>query len=142
MLLPPDLRDWVAQDDLVQLIVEAVALCDLSGARLNERGSGSAQYPPSMMLGLLIYCYATKVFGSRQIERATYESVAVRYLCANHHPDHDTICEFRRQNRELFEAVVWVGTVAGESWCCRWWHCAGWDASGGSRSQGGGAQLK
>jgi transposase len=102
MLLPPDLRDWVAENDLVHLVLEAVELCDLSGAQLNVRGSGSEQYPPSLMMGLLIYAYATGLFSSRRIERATYDSVALRYLCANHHPDHDTIAKFRRDNAVLF----------------------------------------
>ena len=56
------------------------------------------------MLALLVYCYATGLFSSRRIERATYESVAVRYLCGNHHPDHDTIASFRRGNEALFRA--------------------------------------
>src|SRR5258708_28125680 len=103
MLLPVDLREWVADNELAHLILEAVELCDLRGARLNVRGSGSEQYPPSMMLALLIYCYATGVFSSRRIERASYESVAVRYLCGNHHPDHDTIAAFRRAE----EGAVW-----------------------------------
>src|SRR5258708_988167 len=103
MLLPVDLREWVADNELAHLILEAVELCDLRGARLNVRGSGSEQYPPSMMLALLIYCYATGVFSSRRIERASYESVAVRYLCAHHHPDHDTISAFRRAD----QAAVW-----------------------------------
>ncbi len=104
MLLPPDLREWVAENELAHLIVEAVESCDLRGAGLNVRGSGSEQYPPAMMLALLIYAYATGLFSSRRIERATYESVVVRYLCANHHPDHDTIARFRRENRELFRS--------------------------------------
>jgi transposase len=104
MLLPPDLREWVADNELAHLILEAVELCDLRGAQVNVRGSGSEQYPPSMMLALLIYAYATGVFGSRRIERATYESVVVRYLCANHHPDHDTIAKFRRENAALFRS--------------------------------------
>ncbi len=54
-----------------------------------------------MMLGLLIYSYATGVFGSRRIEQTTDENVAVRLLCGDTHPDHDTIGSFRRQNREL-----------------------------------------
>jgi transposase len=102
MLLPPDLREWVADNEMAHLILEAVELCDLHGVRVNERGSGDQQYPPRMMLALLIYCYATGVFGSRRIENATYDSVAVRYLCANTHPDHTTINEFRRHNAELF----------------------------------------
>ena len=56
-----------------------------------------------MMLALLIYCYANGVFGSRRIERATYRDIGARYLTADTHPDHDTICKFRREN---FEAVA------------------------------------
>jgi transposase len=104
MLLPPDLRDWVPEDHLVHFIIDAVALLDLSAARVNEHGTGSAQYPPSMMLALLIYCYATGTFSSRRIERLTYENVAVRLLCADRHPDHDSICSFRRDNRALLES--------------------------------------
>ena len=101
LLLPPDLRDWVPADHLVHFLMDAVGELDLHGARINERGTGDAQYPPRMMLGLLIYSYATGVFASRQIERATYENVAVRLLCADTHPDHDTLCEFRRAHRDL-----------------------------------------
>lgn len=101
MLLPPDLRDWVQQDDLVHFIVDGLAVLDLSSARLNLRGTGSQQYPPAMMLGLLIYCYAKGIFSSRQIEKATYQNISVRYLAANTHPDHDTIAKFRRENHTL-----------------------------------------
>ena len=104
MFLPPDLREWVADNELAHLVLEAVELCDLRAAHCNVRGSGSEQYPPTMMLALLIYAYATGLFSSRRIERATYESVAVRYLCANHHPDHDTIAKFRRENEALFRS--------------------------------------
>jgi transposase len=75
---------------------------DLGRAQVNQRGSGDAQYPPGMLLGLLIYSYATGTFSSRQIERNSYDHVPVRYLCGDTHPDHDTICEFRRRNGELF----------------------------------------
>ena len=117
MLLPPDLREWVAENDLAHLVLEAVELCDMSGAQLNVRGSGSEQYPPSMMMALLIYAYCTGLFSSRRIERATYDSVALRYLCANHHPDHDTIAKFRRENealfRESFGQVLLMAREAG-----------------------------
>jgi len=102
MLLPCDLREWVAADDLVHFVLEAVNDVDLGGA-VSERGTGSAQYPPRMMLALLIYSYATGVFSSRKIERLSFESVSVRYLCANTHPDHDTIASFRAGQRELFQ---------------------------------------
>ena len=103
MLLPPDLREWVAEDDLVHFVVEAVERLPLSSFVVNHKGCGDEQYPPHMMLALLIYCYANGIFSSRRIERATYRDVAVRYLSADMHPDHDTICAFRRNN---FEAIA------------------------------------
>ena len=105
MLLPLDLRDWVQHDDLVHFLVDALGVLDLSAARINHRGTGSQQYPPGMMLGLLVYCYANGVFSSRQIERATYQNVSVRYLTADTHPDHDTIAGFRRQNAALLRSA-------------------------------------
>jgi len=101
LLLPPDLRQWVPPDHLVHFLLDAVGELDLRGVRVNERGTGDAQYPPRLLLGLLIYSYATGVFASRQIEAATHDRVAVRLLCADTHPDHDTICTFRRENRAL-----------------------------------------
>jgi len=105
LLLPPDLRDWLPPGHMVHFIMDAVKALDLREARVNQRGTGSAQYPPSMMLGLLIYCYATGTFASRRIETLTYENVAVRYLCADTHPDHDSICKFRRENKTLLSSA-------------------------------------
>ena len=101
LLLPPDLRDWVSPDHMVHFVMDAVKALDLSRARTNQRGTGHAQYPPSMMLGLLIYCYATGTFSSRRIETQTYENIAVRLLTGDTHPDHDSICKFRRENKDL-----------------------------------------
>ena len=75
-MLPVDLREWVRGDDLVHFLVDALALLDVGAAKLNERGTGSEQYPPGMMLGLLTYCYAKGLFSSRQIERATYQHLS------------------------------------------------------------------
>ena len=114
MLLPPDLREWVPDDSMVHFIIDAVESLDIQGFCINERGSGSPQYPPSMMLALLVYSYATGRFSSREIEQATYYDVAIRYLCGgDNHPDHDTICSFRTRNREAFkEAFVKVLMLA------------------------------
>src|SRR5258708_5553857 len=101
MLLPADLRDWVPEDDLVHFVIEAVKTLPSGEFVVNERGTGYAQYPPSMMLALLIYCYANGIFSSRRIERATYRDLGVRFLTGDTHPDHDTICSFRRQNERL-----------------------------------------
>jgi transposase len=105
LLLPPSLHDWVGEDHLVHVIKEAVELLDLGPALANGRGTGDTQYPPGMLLALLIFSYATGTFSSRKIERASYDHVPTRYLCGDTHPDHDTICAFRVRHGELFKRV-------------------------------------
>ncbi len=115
MLLPVDMREWVPEDDMVHFVIAAVEQMDLRLAEVNLRGSGSEQYPPSMMTALLIYCYAHGIFSSRKIERASYRDIAVRYLSGDTHPDHDTIASFRRRNGELFaQCFVEVLEMAGQ----------------------------
>ena len=117
MLLPPDLRDWIPGKHIVHFLIDAVDRLPAEDFRFNHRGTGDEQYPPRMMLTLLIYCYATGRFSSRVIEEATWSDVIVRYICGGDlHPDHDTICTFRRTNRELFEkAFVQVLLMAQET---------------------------
>jgi len=81
MFLLPDQRDWVQEDHLVLFIMEAAGWLNLSPASINHRGTGKDQYPPSMMLGLLMYCYATGTFSSRRIKRPRGAvSVRIRLL--------------------------------------------------------------
>jgi len=116
MLLPVDLRAWVPDNHLVHVIVDAVERLPMAGFKVNHRGTGNKQYPPQMMLSLIIYNYATGRFSSREIEAATFSDVIVRYICGGDtHPDHDTICAFRRENGEAFElAFVKVLGMARE----------------------------
>jgi len=64
MLLPVDLRDWLPPDHIVHFILDSVETLNLQRFVVNVRGTGSEQYPPAMMLPLLIYCYATGRFSS------------------------------------------------------------------------------
>ena len=96
-LLPPSVDDWLPERHLARFVVEVIEQLDLSPFVKAYRGSGSAAHHPSVLLGLLIYGYATGVYSSRKLERATYDSVAFRFIAANDHPDHDTIATFRRR---------------------------------------------
>src|SRR6201997_4993855 len=96
-LLPPCVDEWLPQRHLARFVVEVIDGLDLRELIGSYRGSGSASYHPAMLLGLLVYGYATGVFSSRKLERATYDSVAFRFIAANDHPDHDTIATFRRR---------------------------------------------
>ena len=96
-LLPPSVDEWLPQRHLARFVVEVVDQLDLSALVKAYRGSGSASFHPAMLLGLMVYGYATKVFSSRALERATYDSVAFRFIAGNDHPDHDTIANFRKR---------------------------------------------
>ena len=104
-LLPPSVDEWLPERHLARFVVEVVGSLDLRAMTGSYRGSGSASYFPSMLLGLLIYGYATGVFSSRKLERATYDSVAFRFIAANQHPDHDTIATFRKRFLKEIEAL-------------------------------------
>jgi transposase len=100
---------------LARFVVEVIDRLDLSAMIRSYRGTGSASYHPALLLGILIYGYATGVFSSRKLERATYDSVAFRFIAANDHPDHDTIATFRRRFlKEIEELFVKVLELARE----------------------------
>lgn len=103
-LLPPLVDDWLPERHLARFVVEVIDRLDLSALRNSYRGAGSASYHPALLPGLLVYGYATGVFPSRKLERATYDNVAFRFIAANEHPDHDTIAVFRRRFLPQIEA--------------------------------------
>lgn len=109
-LLPPSVDEWLPEGHLARFVVEVIDQLDLSKLTRRYSGSGSAAYHPAMLLALLVYGYATGVFSSRKIERATYDSVAFRFIAANHHPDHDTLAHFRKtflvELEDLFVQVL------------------------------------
>src|SRR3974377_278306 len=90
-LLPPSLDEWLPERHLARFVVEVIDGLDLSGRVKSCRGSGSASYHPALLLGLLVYGYTTGVFSSRKLERATYDSVAFRFISDNNHPNSNTI---------------------------------------------------
>src|SRR5664279_1421957 len=114
-LLPPSVDEWLPQRHLGRFVVEVIEGLDLRAMTDSYRGSGEASYHPRLLLGLIIYGYATGVFSSRNLERATHDSVAFRFIAANEHPDHDTIATFRRRFLKQIEALfVQVLGVARE----------------------------
>src|SRR5499427_7290223 len=104
-LLPPSVDEWLPERHLARFIVEVIEGLDLRAFIGSYRGSGSASYHPEVLLGLLVYGYATGVFSSRKLERATHDSVAFRFIAANDHPDHDTIATFRRRFLKEIEGL-------------------------------------
>jgi transposase len=104
-LMPPSVDEWLPERHLARFVVEVIATLDLRSMTRSYRGSGEASYHPQLLLGIMVYGYATGVFSSRKLERATYDSVAFRFVAANEHPDHDTIAAFRRRFLPQIEAL-------------------------------------
>src|SRR5882762_2509247 len=107
-LMPPSLQDWLPEDHLARFIVEVTNTLDLGEIYADyERkdGRGLAAYHPLMLTRLLLYGYATGRTSSRRIEQATYDDVALRYLAADQHPDHDTIAQFRQRHLQALAGL-------------------------------------
>lgn len=100
LLLPPDMKDWLPDNDLVYFIMEMLDQLDLSAIYDSYDGTkgGQPAFDPKMMVGLLLYAYCVGLPSSRKIEKATYHQVPFRVLTADQHPDHDTIAEFRKRH--------------------------------------------
>lgn len=111
------LGDCLPPDHLARFVVNSVAQLDLSALDAKYGSRGGEPYAPEMLPGLLLYGYTTGVFSSRKIERATYESVAFRFIAGNAHPDHDTLAAFRRtflpDLKDLFAQILLLAKAAG-----------------------------
>lgn len=115
-LLPPSVQDWLPESHLARYVVDVVEALDLSELERAYAGRGSDAYHPAMLLSLLIYGYATGTHSSRKIERATYDSLAFRFIACDQHPDHDTLASFRRRfGAQFADAFVQVLQVAREN---------------------------
>jgi transposase len=116
-LFPPSIKDWLPETHLAKFIVDIVSQLDLRPIADTYAGKGFKAYHPEILLSLLFYGYATGVFSSRKIEKATYDSVAFRFISANTHPDHDTIAAFRKrfldQLSPLFVEILMVARQMG-----------------------------
>src|SRR5438552_18609722 len=118
-LMPPSLRDWLAEDHLAWTVLAAVAEMDLSAfyGAYRADGHGRPAYEPSMMVALLLYAYARGNRSSRGIERECREDVVYKLITAMRVPDHSTIAEFRRRHEralgELFSEVLALCDEAG-----------------------------
>ena len=118
-LLPPDVRDWLAPDHLAWFVVGAVEEMDLAGfySAYRADGHGGAAYELSMVVGLILYAFATGVRSSRGIERHCRENVAFRVITGNLVPDHVTvarfICRHQRALAGLFTEVLKLCDKAG-----------------------------
>lgn len=109
-LMPPSVEEWLSEDHLARFIVEVIDGLDLKELTRQYTGRGSKAHHPATLLAILVYGYATGIFSSRKLERATYDSVAFRYIAKGSHPDHDTIatfrCRFLEQLKGLFLQVL------------------------------------
>ena len=111
------LGDALPPDHLARFIVDVISQLDLSPVYQQYSEEGAPAYAPELLLGLIVYGYATGVFSSRKIERATHESLPFRFIAGNMHPDHDTVANFRKQFlgeiQELFVQVLLVAQEVG-----------------------------
>ena len=112
MLMPVDMREWLPEDDLAFVVLDAVATLDLGEFRSRYRadGHGRAAFDPEMMVALLLYGYCQGERSSRVIEKRCVRDVAYRVIAGGLYPDHATIARFRARHETalggLFSQVL------------------------------------
>jgi transposase len=111
------LAEVLPTNHLAWFVVQVIALIDLSSIYKRYKERGGEAIAPEVLLGLLFYGYATGVFSSRKIEKASYESIPFRFIAGGLHPDHDTLAHFRKTFLEeikgLFVQILLLAQTAG-----------------------------
>ncbi len=118
-LLPPSVDEWLPQRHLARFVVEVIAGLDLRAMIGGYRGSGEAPYHPRLLLGILVYGYACGVFSSRKLERATYDSVALRFVAAGtsrSRHDRGVPAALLAADRGFVRASAAAGARDGQGW--------------------------
>ena len=114
---PATVQEYLPEEHLARFVVEIVEQLDLSPLVSAYAGTGSKPYHPEMLVALIFYGYATGVFSSRKLALATHDSIAFRYICANTHPDHRTIADFRKrflnELKALFTEILLIAQAMG-----------------------------
>ena len=107
-LLPQRIEEYIAPDDPVRAydaFIEAIDFREL-GIILDPNKVGNSEYHPQAMLKLLVYGYSYGIRSSRKLERATHHNLSFIWLASGLKPDHKTIAEFRRKNKEALANVL------------------------------------
>jgi len=114
---PASVQEYLPEEHLARFVVEIVEQLDLRHLVGAYAGTGSKPYHPEMLVALIFYGYASGVFSSRKLALATHDSIAFRYICANTHPDHRTIADFRKrflnELKALFTEILLIAQVMG-----------------------------
>src|SRR4030042_6804802 len=106
-LMPPTLKEWLAEGDLAWFVLDAVEQMDLMDFYVVYRkdGWGAAAYDPSMMVAVLLYAYCQGIRSSRRIARALERDIGFRVVSANQQPDFRTACRFRAEQEKALERL-------------------------------------
>jgi transposase len=111
------LREVLPPNHLARFVVDIISQLDLSSIYGRYADQGGEPIAPEVLLGLLFYGYATGVFSSRKIEKATYEAIPFRFIAGGLHPDHDTIANFRKtfltELKDLFVQILLLAQAVG-----------------------------
>lgn len=107
LLLPPDMKQWLPEDDLTYFIMDVINELDLSAIYQSYDSSkgGQPAFDPKMMTSLLLYAYCVGIPSSRKIEKAAYYQIPFRVITADQQPDHDTIAEFRKRHLKALSGL-------------------------------------
>ena len=111
-LLPPSLDELIPQNHLVRTVSKTVDELNIEKIFAKyTKGGGASRYNPVMLLKVMIYCYMTGVYSSRQIAKQCRENINVMWLAGNQTPDFRTINKFRGEKLKDAIEEIFISTV-------------------------------
>jgi transposase len=109
-MMPSCIEEYVSSDNPVRFIdVFVDKVIEIQPELLTEKGTshlGRSAYPFSTLLKLYIYGFLNSITSSRKLENETYRNMEVIWLLGNLQPDHKTISDFRKDNKEAIRTVT------------------------------------
>jgi len=111
------LEEVLPANHLARFIVDIISQLNLKPIYAGYAEQGGEAVAPEVLLGVLFYGYATGIFSSRKLEKATHENLGMRYVAGGLHPDHDTIANFRKtflgELHGLFVQILLMAVLSG-----------------------------
>ncbi len=107
-LFPQSIEDYVVPSDPVRAYDAFVEALDFKalGIEIDPNQVGNSEYDPKAMLKLFVYGYSYGTKTTRKLERETHHNLSFIWLMGGLKPDHKTIAEFRRKNKEALKKVL------------------------------------
>ena len=92
----------------IEVFVDSLDMAALEIKRVKPAQTGRPPYAPQDLLKLYLYGYLNGIRSSRKLERECGRNIELFYLLNRLVPDHNTISDFRKDNKKALKKVFLI----------------------------------